>query len=241
MPERIAAEHPNKKPGTCTDPVRLNEAQADHGIRIQRMTVETCLKSMQPLTWKVCNHSLEQYATTHLKSMQPLTWKVCNHSLGKITQPLSNITQPLTQLSTIRWPPPYSASPITKHLLSPFMPLLTQQQIPEGSRWRSLPGPSTFCSWVCPVSPCQQHHHYQSTPSTSSWLQLVFYHRGGQCHPVSNIIIIMAVACLLSQGCPMSPCHQSSSTTIMAMPKACLLSQGCPVSPCHQQSTSSRQ
>ena len=101
------------------------------------------------------------------------------------------------------------------------MPLLTQQQSPERSRWRSLPGPSTSCSWGCPVSPCQQHHHHQSTPSSSpiniimatacllsqgcpvspcqqhhhhqrstSWLQLVFYHRGAQCHPVSNIIII---------------------------------------------------
>ena len=148
------------------------------------------------------------------------------------------------------------------------MPLLTQQQIPEGSRWRSLPGPSTFCSWVCPVSPCQQHHYYQSTLSSS---------------PIN---IIMATACLLSQGWPVSPCqqhhhhHGNSLSSITGMSNVTLssiiinnnhgnakslssitgvssvtlsstiniikaivylLSQGCPVSPCHQQSTSSRQ
>ena len=46
--------------------------------------------------WKVCNHSLEKYATTHLNSMQPLTWKVCNHSLEKYATTHLKSMQPLT-------------------------------------------------------------------------------------------------------------------------------------------------
>ena len=176
------------------------------------MTVETCLKSMQPLTWQ--NHATtEQHHTTSYSAQHHQVTASLSMSYNQaLTEPLHATTYSATKSREVQ----VEKSPWAIHFL--FMGV------------SSVTLSATSSSSINTIIITHQHHHGYSLSSITGVPSVTLSATSS-----SSTINIMAIACLLSQGCSMSLCHQSSSTTIIAMPKACLLSQGCPVSPCHHQ------